>query len=143
MGPQSASADVLLLASAASVRPLVAMQLLMQFQVNKLREFRWTQIASVRFLSGMQPQMRIQIRRPAKSLLVNVTLMRFLSVVHQVMLLEVGQWSETFSTEVALFEWTFAGMRPQMDFQVRQLSECLVTNVAFVVHFTVLLQRIR
>jgi hypothetical protein len=119
------------------------MQLLMQFQVNKLREFRWTQIASVRFLSGMQPQMRIQIRRPAKSLLVNVTLMRFLSVVHQVMLLEVGQWSETFSTEVALFEWTFAGMRPQMDFQVRQLSECLVTNVAFVVHFTVLLQRIR
>ena len=52
---------VLLLASAASVRPLVGMQSLMQFQVNKLREFRWTQIASVRFLSGMQPQMRFQI----------------------------------------------------------------------------------
>jgi hypothetical protein len=63
--------------------------------------------------------------------------------VHQVVLLEVGHLSETFSADVA-FERTFAGMRPQMDFQVRQLSECLVTNVAFVVHFTVLLlQRIR
>jgi len=143
VGPQSAGADVLLLASAASVRSLVGVQSLVQFQVDKLGEFGRTQIAGVRLLAGMQPQMGLEIGRAAEPLFANVALVRFLSSVHQVVLLQVGQLGETLGADIA-FEGALAGMRPQVNFQVRQLAECLVANVALVVHFSVLLlQRVR
>lgn len=53
--PQSAGADVFLLASAARVRPLVGVQPFVEFQVDELRKFGRTQVTSVGFLSGMEP----------------------------------------------------------------------------------------
>jgi hypothetical protein len=50
---------------------------------------------------------------------------------------------ETLGADVAL-EGALAGMRPQVSFQVAQLTERLLANVALVVQFVVLLlQRVR
>ena len=140
---QPAGADVLLLAAAARVGPLVGVQPLVQLEVDELGELGRAEIASVGLLSRVQSQMRLEVGRAAEPLLANVALVRLLSRVHQVVLLQVGQLRETLGANVA-FERPFARVRPQVDLEVGQLAERLVANVALVVHLSVLLlQRVR
>ncbi len=88
VGQHSAGADVLLVASAASVGPLVGLPSLVQLQLDELGEFGPTQITGVGLLAGMQPQMLLELGLLAEPLLANVALVWFLPSVDQVVLLE-------------------------------------------------------
>jgi hypothetical protein len=173
VGPHSAGADELLLASAfdASVGPF-GLQSLVQLKLDELGEsFGRTQIAGVGLLAGMQTQVLLEMGLLAEPLRANVALVRFLPSVDQVVLLEIGLVTEPCLADVALvrflpsvdqvvllevgqlgeplladvaLEGALAGMRSQVSFQVAQLTERLLANVALVVQFAALfLQRVR
>lgn len=64
--------------------------------------------------------------------------MRLLAGVDEVVLLEVGQLGEALGAHVAL-EGPLPRVGPQVHLQVRELAECLIADVAFVVHLAILL----
>lgn len=134
--PQTAGADVLLLAAAARVRPLVGVQPLVQLQVDELREFGRAQVARVRLLARVQAQVRLQIGRAAEALLANVALVRLLARVHQVVLLQVRQLRETLGAHVAL-ERPLATVRPQVNLQSSIQINSFFINKCGLLHYKI------
>lgn len=79
MGTQTAGTDVTLFASGTLERSLVIVHLLVQFQVNVLREFFRALIAGIWFLTIVQSEMRFQIARTTESTMAYFAFVRLFS----------------------------------------------------------------
>ena len=131
---------------------LLEMCFLVQFQMHQLSKTGWTRMirTKIRFVTRMKTKMCLQVRCRRESFWTVGTRMRtfawegteklkmvflfrehWFTWMHECMFLKMRELSEWFRT-LSTHERSFVGMSAEMYFQIRQLTEGLVTLHTFI-----------